>query len=146
MAAHDLNEAAQWSPGRGNAGRRAIWGRTAAAELTPREANVEIPAPEVPIGLGGVGVEPVDQRRARISPAIRSRTYCAASWSMDKHRAAVDAEGDEQDRRCVFLGVAKTQPCKVTRLRSSPVGRGTASHPDKGAIEGPVCRIYSFGV
>ena len=146
MAAHDLNAAAQWSPGRGNAGRRAVWGRTAAAELTPREANVEIPTPKVPIGLGGVAVEPVDQRRARISPAIRSRTYCAASWSMDKHRAAVDAKGDEQDRRCVFLGAAKTQPRQVTRLRSSPVGRGTASHLDKGAIEGPVCRVYSFGL
>src|SRR5215469_8205627 len=27
-----------------------------------------------------------------------------------------------------------------------PWGRGTASHLDKGAIEGPVCRVYSFGL
>src|SRR5215471_17244021 len=53
--------------------------------------------------------------------------------------------GMSKTAQCVFLGAAKTQPRKVTRLRSSPVGRGTVSHLDKGAIEGPVCRVYSFG-
>ena len=40
-----------------------------------RQQRVEMAVVKCPIGLGRIAVEPGDQCRARISPAIRSRTY-----------------------------------------------------------------------